>query len=222
LKFEIQVRSILQHAWAEIEHDLEYKSREAVPRQIRRRFARLSGLLELADAEFVRLRNEIESYQQELPSEIETAPATVLIDRDSLTALIRQNRTIADLDAQIANRLNMKTADELTSLDTALPALDRLRITDIGSLEAELQTNAQFLPQFSEALISKMRRVYAKQMKRSLPTQSLHRGGAIPQLVLYLLAARIDPSELPMTLGAIGFSPNLAESLLAAFEEVKK
>ena len=30
-KFEIQVRSILQHAWAEIEHDLGYKSRSAIP-----------------------------------------------------------------------------------------------------------------------------------------------------------------------------------------------
>jgi putative GTP pyrophosphokinase len=52
LKFEIQIRSILQHAWAEIEHDLGYKSEAAIPRDIQRRFSRLAGLLEVADDEF--------------------------------------------------------------------------------------------------------------------------------------------------------------------------
>ena len=49
MKCEIQVRSILQNAWAEIEHDLGYKTKEAIPVQSQRRFARLAGLLELAD-----------------------------------------------------------------------------------------------------------------------------------------------------------------------------
>ena len=31
LKLEIQVRTILQHAWAEIEHDIQYKSTEPIP-----------------------------------------------------------------------------------------------------------------------------------------------------------------------------------------------
>ena len=38
-KVEIQIRSILQHTWAEIEHDLGYKSKLAIPRDIRRRFS---------------------------------------------------------------------------------------------------------------------------------------------------------------------------------------
>ena len=51
-RFEIQIRSILQHAWAEIEHDLGYHTTGAVPRTIRRRFSRLAGMLEMADDEF--------------------------------------------------------------------------------------------------------------------------------------------------------------------------
>lgn len=39
LTFEIQIRSILQHAWAEIEHDLGYKSAGQIPAPIRRKFA---------------------------------------------------------------------------------------------------------------------------------------------------------------------------------------
>jgi ppGpp synthetase/RelA/SpoT-type nucleotidyltranferase len=47
VKVEIQIRSILQHAWAEIEHDIGYKANEEVPNEVKRKFSRLSGLLEL-------------------------------------------------------------------------------------------------------------------------------------------------------------------------------
>ena len=49
---EIQVRTILQHAWAEIEHDIRYKSVEIIPTEIHRRFISLAGLIEIADREF--------------------------------------------------------------------------------------------------------------------------------------------------------------------------
>lgn len=51
-KVEVQVRTILQHAWAEIEHDIQYKSSVTIPRDIKRRFMSLAGLLEIADREF--------------------------------------------------------------------------------------------------------------------------------------------------------------------------
>ncbi|MDP3292343.1 MAG: hypothetical protein Q8M43_09970 [Sulfuricurvum sp.] len=49
---EVQVRTILQHAWAEIEHDIQYKSSIVIPKDIKRRFMSLAGLLEIADREF--------------------------------------------------------------------------------------------------------------------------------------------------------------------------
>ncbi len=57
-RFEIQVRSILQHAWAEIEHDRGYHTESDVPEPIRRRWSRVAALLELADSEFVALRDD--------------------------------------------------------------------------------------------------------------------------------------------------------------------
>jgi ppGpp synthetase/RelA/SpoT-type nucleotidyltranferase len=50
---EVQVRTVLQHAWAEIEHDIQYRSFTALPDQLRRRFVILAGLIEIADKEFV-------------------------------------------------------------------------------------------------------------------------------------------------------------------------
>ena len=57
-KAEIQVRTILQHAWAEIEHDIGYKSSHVIPTVIRRRFAALVGMLEIGDREFQAIQNE--------------------------------------------------------------------------------------------------------------------------------------------------------------------
>jgi ppGpp synthetase/RelA/SpoT-type nucleotidyltranferase len=55
---EIQVRTVLQHAWAEIEHDIQYKSPEAIPSAIRRRFMFLAGMLEIADREFQAIQDD--------------------------------------------------------------------------------------------------------------------------------------------------------------------
>lgn len=43
LTAEIQVRTILQHAWAEIEHDIQYKAIYEIPTQTRRRFMALAA-----------------------------------------------------------------------------------------------------------------------------------------------------------------------------------
>ncbi len=63
LEAEIQVRTILQHAWAEIEHDIQYKSSETIPKNLRRRFLSLAGLLEIADREFQAIQDADDSYR---------------------------------------------------------------------------------------------------------------------------------------------------------------
>jgi len=55
-RFEIQIRSILQHAWAEIEHEVKYKSGINFPDTTNRRFSALAGSLEILDREFVNIR----------------------------------------------------------------------------------------------------------------------------------------------------------------------
>jgi len=79
---EIQVRTILQHAWAEIEHDIQYKSVEIIPTEIHRRFIALAGLIEIADREFQAIQdadNELtqkarESVEEGRLEEIEITP----------------------------------------------------------------------------------------------------------------------------------------------------
>lgn len=60
---QVQIRTVLQHAWAEFEHDIRYKGN--VPDEHRsefdRRFTLAAGLLELADQEFSAIRDKLRS-----------------------------------------------------------------------------------------------------------------------------------------------------------------
>ena len=59
---QVQIRTVLQHAWAEFEHDIRYKGtvpEEHVP-DLDRRFTLAAGLLELADQEFSAIRDRLQ------------------------------------------------------------------------------------------------------------------------------------------------------------------
>jgi ppGpp synthetase/RelA/SpoT-type nucleotidyltranferase len=66
LKVEIQVRTILMHVWADIEHKLAYKKKEDIPDKFKRKLYQLSALLEIADNQFQDLKNQKESFQKSL------------------------------------------------------------------------------------------------------------------------------------------------------------
>jgi putative GTP pyrophosphokinase len=86
---EIQVRTIVQHAWAEIEHDIQYKAVEAIPASIRRRFTALAGLLEIADREFQAISDEDERNRTDTRRLVEAGQLdNVEITPDALQAYL--------------------------------------------------------------------------------------------------------------------------------------
>ena len=99
--FEIQIRTILQHAWAEIEHDLGYKSAESVPLPVRRRFSRLAGLLELADSEFVELQRSMKDYTRGVTQQTRLVPDTLELDTVLLQSLT-EGGAVAAQDLRLA------------------------------------------------------------------------------------------------------------------------
>lgn len=62
LKCEIQIRSILDHAWAEIEHDKGYKGTFLIPPAIQKRFSELAAFLGNIDRQFQDLRDDLQEY----------------------------------------------------------------------------------------------------------------------------------------------------------------
>ncbi len=59
---EIQVRTILEHAWADIAHALVYKSPFPVPAKWEREFAGVAAMLEGVDKTFLRVKEGLSAY----------------------------------------------------------------------------------------------------------------------------------------------------------------
>jgi ppGpp synthetase/RelA/SpoT-type nucleotidyltranferase len=79
---EIQVRTILQHAWAEIEHDMQYKAGTTVDPSLRRRFMAVAGMLEIADHQFQTMQDEVRRRRRAATESIEEGR----LDRAELTS----------------------------------------------------------------------------------------------------------------------------------------
>ena len=63
LYFELQLRTICQHNWSLMSHELSYKSEEFLPIEIRRRINALSALFEVADAQFQGINDSVLSIK---------------------------------------------------------------------------------------------------------------------------------------------------------------
>jgi len=86
---EIQVRTVLQHAWAEIEHDIQYKSTITIPTEIRRRFVALAGMLEIADREFQGIQDSDLEFREEARKSVQRGDLdAVEITPDALRAYL--------------------------------------------------------------------------------------------------------------------------------------
>jgi ppGpp synthetase/RelA/SpoT-type nucleotidyltranferase len=150
LYFEIQIRSILQHAWAEIEHDLGYKSTGGIPAHLRRRFARLAGLLETADSEFDVVTSEIADHVAKV-DEVIAAGGDIAIDRDSVSALLRAEGPVSRLDHVIAAAVGarLESRVSLNLADARADELSELGYATIDEVVIDVDSQADMLAAFA-------------------------------------------------------------------------
>lgn len=64
---EVQIRSIVQDAWSEVDHRLKYK--KSIPSQLKHKIIRIAALFELADQEFTQIRKDTEIFETLLGSD---------------------------------------------------------------------------------------------------------------------------------------------------------
>ena len=101
-RFEIQMRTVLQHAWANLDHDTGYKSGVEIPKRYMRSMSRLAGMLELIDEEFSKIRSEITDYRRKIHKLVASGNlAEVPLDGDSFRSF---------LDMQPFKQINKKIA----------------------------------------------------------------------------------------------------------------
>lgn len=137
LKCEIQIRSVLQHAWAEIEHDIGYKSEIAVPKEMRRSFSRLAGLLEIADKEFNEIRSSLANYKKTANQKIQQDEfMDKEIDAVLLETIINTDPRVQELGKKIAILLKerLKEDSDKSYIESSIRELNSLGIKTVRQL----------------------------------------------------------------------------------------
>ena len=140
IKLEIQIRTVMQHAWAEIEHDLGYKSKEDIPDQYRRQFSRLAGLIELADENFLQLKNNINNYEKEVREKLPTSKEELPIDSSTLmTYVTKDPNYIKLLDESKPLDVPIDFNINSSYLTTVVQRAKRLGLKTIGDIDELLE-----------------------------------------------------------------------------------
>jgi len=93
---EIQVRTILQHAWATIAHSLYYKNEIDIPDELKRKFFRLSALFEIADDELDDIVKKGEAIFERYKNRIKEKDRYIELNVDSLRAYIETSNNIRE------------------------------------------------------------------------------------------------------------------------------
>ncbi|RYB94846.1 GTP pyrophosphokinase [Nocardioides oleivorans] len=124
----IQLRTVLQHAWAEFEHDIRYKGSvpEDAAADLDRRFTLAAGLIELADREFSTIRRRI---QVAAPGSTPEAEADHIVGQELATFLAGHYSDAGwshtdhyDWIAGLLAQLGIDTVDDLADLLTSVDA----------------------------------------------------------------------------------------------------
>ena len=125
LRFEIQMRTALQHVWSTLDHDTGYKGDVKIPHEYMRQFNRMAGMLELMDEEFSRLRNVLVDYRRQMLA-LEASGQLDSVDLNSET--FRRY-----LEAHPFDRLNQRIAAINQAELYPVPIMPYLRVLqDLG------------------------------------------------------------------------------------------
>lgn len=133
LRIEIQMRTALQHVWANMYHDIGYKTNIEVPTEYLRTLNRLAGMLELADDEFSRIRTSLNEYRYKVQALVSDGKFDeVELDGDSFQRYL-QLEPFARLTNKIA-AINQAEIHKASSFPF-LKVLMRLGFKTLGDIE---------------------------------------------------------------------------------------
>ncbi|WP_203256866.1 GTP pyrophosphokinase [Hyunsoonleella ulvae] len=185
LNAEIQVRTVLQHSWASISHELYYKKNYDIPKELNRKLFRLAGLFELADEQFLEIRNKHENLENQINSLNSIELGKEKINLLTLNNRISQQEGIFNeiKNIGIESGFNYNSIIDDTYVSNIILISKYLQINNISELEQLLENNKADIKMFFDEVIS-------------VDGKDKYWGADIPFLVMMSLLLNLNEEQL--------------------------
>lgn len=187
VRFEVQMRTALQHVWSVLDHDTGYKSGFEVPKEYLRNLNRLAGMLELVDEQFCAIRTGINDYRRRVQALVSSGCfEEVSLDGDSFANYL-ELRPFDVLNKRIAS-INQAEIHE-TSLSRYLNVFVHFGFRTLGDIEKLIREDSEAAYQLAAFQLAN---TDMDIINSSLGISSLcvvhvlRQGGGVPELVAYL------------------------------------
>lgn len=164
---EVQLRTVLQHAWASISHKLQYKRESEIPVSFRRKLVRLAGLLELADDQFAELNTAQSEFKKEVSNRIASGEKDIAIDRITIQEFLAAEELVKEI-TKVAEIPPFGAADDSPGVDAwdqLLRVCALLQIDTLNDLKTILRRLQPRLGDFFDSL----REEFNQEMLGDLP-----------------------------------------------------
>lgn len=149
LRFEVQIRTIIQDAWSVLDHQIKYK--KSIPNHLKRRISTLAALFELADREFRQIRDATAEEIRNV--EFDSVTDTNLLDR---------------IDATDSSILRSDAESNISSRATPLNAFSFLKIA--GHFFPAYDFEAEKMDAFVQLILTIQPNLTRSELNQSLRT----------------------------------------------------
>jgi putative GTP pyrophosphokinase len=146
---EVQITSILSHAWSEIEHEW-YDLKDAYPKEIKRKFSRLAALLELAESEFLGIRTSRTQYERSVAVRVQANVLDLPIDVVSLKSFIEQEPIVSHIDGLLVRVIGGGLEAKLDDawVERRATGLKVIGLTKLQELRDSLEQFKDAIPEY--------------------------------------------------------------------------
>jgi len=137
--FEVQIRTVAQHAWSIIDHKIRYKTTEELPTDIQRQIFQLSALFEMADNQFYSIKQKLEESERLELIKYKKGDLTAKINKATFGYYIETHKNMIQTIIEQATKIGFNDTAiqyDANSIRYLLMIFKRLGIKSMRELEA--------------------------------------------------------------------------------------